>query len=92
MATSAYVPFRVRRTFDNPGRQRPNLFRIRFDRGIPEGEGHKLNIFYEAPDVKAKDLLDKHINAGSKAARPRIKVRWNEKDGWTIAEPIDIQE
>ncbi len=92
MGKTAYVPFRIRRTYDNPSRQRPNLFRIEFDRGIPEGEGHESNLEYEAPDENARKLLSRHVNAGSRGARPRIKVIWNAKNGWTLAEPLDIQE
>lgn len=92
MGKTSYVPFRIRRTYDNPARQRPNLFRILFDRGIPEGEGHEINLQYEAPDENAREHLNRHVNAGSQGARPRIKVIWNAKDGWKIAEPLDIQE
>ena len=87
--TTAYVPFRVRRTFDNPSRRRPNLFRIELDRGAPEGKGHDINFMYEAPDEKTKALLEGYVNAGSMAARPRIKVR-NGKDGWEIVKPLEI--
>ncbi|MBI4441213.1 hypothetical protein HY639_03530 [Candidatus Woesearchaeota archaeon] len=85
-----YVPFMIRRTFNNPSRRRPNKFRIKFDRAI-DGKGHEFSIDYEAPDEKTQNLLNEYVNAGSMGARPRMRLR-NGKGGWEIVEPITIKE
>ncbi len=85
-----YVPFMIRRSYDNPARQRSNLFRIKFDRAIT-GKGHKFSLSYEAPDEKTQAILEKYAEGGRRGARPLIKLK-NTKSGWVVADPLDIKE
>lgn len=85
-----YVPFMIRRTYNNPSRQRSGRFRIKFDKAIT-GKGHKFSITYEAPDEKTQSILEKWAEEGRTNARPLIRLR-NTKDGWVVAEPLDIKE
>ena len=85
-----FVPFMVRRSFNNPSRQRLRKFRLKFDRAI-EGKGHEFSITYDAPDEKTQQLLEKYVNAGSRGSRPRIRIK-NTLDGWKLVEPVEIEE
>lgn len=83
-----FVSFMIRRSFNNPSRQRSRRFRIKFDRAI-EGKGHEFSLTYEAPDEETQKLLEQYVDAGSRGARPRIKIR-NTQSGWKLVEPIEI--